>query len=126
MILLSPTSKTKVSQTKFRYPNLKIPIPDFRGRPFPVVVSQISETGIPKFQIPKMTSIDNLLKLSTELSQLGTELSQVAGKLAEAASLLQQEAANIAEEMSKQWGIDVSVNVGVRPGRHIVEVNKSA
>jgi F420-0:gamma-glutamyl ligase-like protein len=63
-----------------------------------------------------MTSIDNLLKLSTELSNLGTQLTEVGGKLAEAAASLQEEAANIAEEMSRQWGVDVSVNVGVRPG----------
>jgi F420-0:gamma-glutamyl ligase-like protein len=63
-----------------------------------------------------MTSIDNLLKLSTELSKLGSELTEVGGKLAQAAATLQQEAANIAEEMSRQWGVDVSVNVGVRPG----------
>jgi F420-0:gamma-glutamyl ligase-like protein len=62
-----------------------------------------------------MTSIDNLLKLSTELSKLGSELTEVGGKLAQAAATLQQEAANIAEEMSRQWGVDVSVNVGVRP-----------
>ena len=63
-----------------------------------------------------MTSIDTLLKLSTELSKLGAELTDVGGKLAHAAATLQQEAANIAEELSRQWGVDVSVNVGVRPG----------
>ncbi|KAH3950767.1 hypothetical protein HBH70_108820 [Parastagonospora nodorum] len=65
-----------------------------------------------------MTSIDTLLALSTELAKLGTELSEVGGKLTQAAATLQQEAANIAEEMSRQWGVDVSVNVGVRPGRY--------
>lgn len=65
-----------------------------------------------------MTSIDTLLSLSTELAKLGTELSEVGGKLTLAAATLQQEAANIAEEMSRQWGVDVSVNVGVRPGRY--------
>jgi hypothetical protein len=63
-----------------------------------------------------MTSIDTLLALSTELASLGTQLSEVGGKLNQAATTLQQEAANIAEEMSKQWAVDVSVNVGVRPG----------
>jgi F420-0:gamma-glutamyl ligase-like protein len=63
-----------------------------------------------------MTSIDTLLVLSTELAKLGTELSDVGGRLNAAATTLQQEAANIAEETSKQWGVDVSVNVGVRPG----------
>lgn len=63
-----------------------------------------------------MTSIDSLLKLSTELSKLGTELTEVGAKLAHAAATLETEAANIAEELSKQWGVDVSVNVGVRPG----------
>jgi hypothetical protein len=66
-----------------------------------------------------MTSIDNLLKLSTELSQLGNQLTEVGGKLTQAAATLQQEAANIAEELSKQWGVNVSVNVGVKPnGRY--------
>jgi hypothetical protein len=64
-----------------------------------------------------MSSIDSLLKLSTELSQLGSELTEIGSKLATAAATLQQEAANIAEEMSRQWGVDVSVNVGIRPGR---------
>jgi F420-0:gamma-glutamyl ligase-like protein len=64
-----------------------------------------------------MSSIDALLKLSTELSQLGSELAEMGGKLAAAAATLQHEAANIAEEMLRQWGVDVSVNVGVRPGR---------
>jgi F420-0:gamma-glutamyl ligase-like protein len=64
-----------------------------------------------------MSSIDTLLKLSTELSQLGSDLTEMGGKLAIAAATLQQEAANIAEEMSRQWGVDVSVNVGVRLGR---------
>lgn len=63
-----------------------------------------------------MTSIDTLLSLSTELAKLGNDLTEVGGKLAKAAATLQQEAANIAEELSKQWGVDVSVNVGVRPG----------
>jgi F420-0:gamma-glutamyl ligase-like protein len=63
-----------------------------------------------------MSSIDTLLALSTELAQLGAELTAVGGKLAQAAGTLQQEAANIAEEMTKRWGVDVSVNVGVRPG----------
>lgn len=72
-----------------------------------------------------MTSIDNLLKLSTELSKLGSDLGEVATKLAEAAATLQQEAANIAEELSKQWGVDVSVNVGVRPGGGRRDVNVS-
>jgi hypothetical protein len=72
-----------------------------------------------------MTSIDNLLKLSTELSNRGTELTELGAKLAQAAAALQEEAANIAEEMSKQWGVDVSVNVGVRPaGRSEVVVKK--
>jgi F420-0:gamma-glutamyl ligase-like protein len=66
-----------------------------------------------------MSSIDALLKLSTELSQLGSDLTEMGGKLATAAATLQQEAANIAEEMSRQWGVDVSVNVGVRPGRGV-------
>ena len=64
-----------------------------------------------------MSSIDSLLALSTELSQLGSELSEICAKLATAAATLQQGAANIAEEMSTQWGVDISVNVGVRPGR---------
>ncbi|KAF2826942.1 hypothetical protein CC86DRAFT_406178 [Ophiobolus disseminans] len=64
-----------------------------------------------------MTSIDNLLKLSTELSKLGSELTEVGGKLAQAAATLQQEAANIAEELSRQWGVDVSVNRGEGSGR---------
>jgi F420-0:gamma-glutamyl ligase-like protein len=63
-----------------------------------------------------MTSIDTLLALSTELAKLGSDLTEVGGKLTQAAATLQQEAANIAEEMSRQWGVDVSVNVGVRPG----------
>jgi hypothetical protein len=63
-----------------------------------------------------MSSIDTLLKLSTELSQLGSDLTSVGAKLTTAAATLQQEAANIAEEMSRQWGVGVSVNVGVRPG----------
>jgi hypothetical protein len=61
-----------------------------------------------------MSSIENLLKLSTELSKIGTELAEVGGRLATAAGALQQEAANLAETAS--WGVDVSVNVGVRPG----------
>lgn len=64
-----------------------------------------------------MTSIDTLLKLSTDLSKLGSDLTEVGGKLAEAAATLQQEAANIAEELSSRWGVDVQVNVGVRPGK---------
>jgi F420-0:gamma-glutamyl ligase-like protein len=72
-----------------------------------------------------MSSIDNLLKLSTELSKVGTELAEVGAKLATAAASLQQEAANLAEEMTRQWGVDVSVNVGVRPcGKTDVVVNK--
>jgi F420-0:gamma-glutamyl ligase-like protein len=69
-----------------------------------------------------MSSIDNLLKLSTDLSQLGSELTEIGGKLALAAETLQQEAANVAEEMSRQWGVDVSVNVGVRSGGRCSDV----
>lgn len=71
-----------------------------------------------------MTSVDNLLALSTELAALSNELATSAGKLAQAAGTLQQEAANIAEELSKQWGVDVSVNVSARPGGRHVEVKK--
>jgi F420-0:gamma-glutamyl ligase-like protein len=63
-----------------------------------------------------MSPIDNLLALSTELSKLGTDLTAVGAKLAAAAAKLQEESANIAEEMSRHWGVDVSVNVSTRPG----------
>ena len=70
-----------------------------------------------------MTSIDTLLALSTELSNFGAELTAMGGKLTRAAATLQQEAANIAEELSKRpWGVDVSVNVGVRPGMGAVRM----
>lgn len=63
-----------------------------------------------------MSSIDNLLALSTELSTTATHLSATAARLTAMATKLQEEAANLAEELSRQWGVDVSVNVGVRPG----------
>jgi hypothetical protein len=67
-----------------------------------------------------MTSIDTLLSLSTELAKLGNDITEIGSKLTQAAAALQQEAANVAEEMSRQWGVDVSVNVGIRPGMRCV------
>ncbi|KAH7413628.1 hypothetical protein DE146DRAFT_749832 [Phaeosphaeria sp. MPI-PUGE-AT-0046c] len=78
------------------------------------------EVGVIQEPVPAYTK-----DLSTELSKLGTDLAEVSAKLAEAAATLQQEAANIAEELSKQWGVDVSVKVGVRPGGGRRDVNVS-
>jgi hypothetical protein len=75
-----------------------------------------------------MSSIDNLLALSTELSTTAAHLSAAATRLTTMATKLQEEAANLAEELSRQWGVDVSVNVGMRPGgaygRDLVVVKK--
>jgi hypothetical protein len=98
----------------------KSSVADFRHLPHSNIISlgPRLHTHLTKLnESLQMSSIDTLLKLSTELSQLGSDLTEMGGKLAIAAATLQQEAANIAEEMSRQWGVDVSVNVGVRLGR---------
>jgi hypothetical protein len=72
------------------------------------------------------TSTDKLFELATQMLKLSNDLIEAGGKLAQAGAGLQQIAADIAEERSRLWGVDVSVNVGVRPGngQHNIVVKK--
>ncbi|KAF2023557.1 hypothetical protein EK21DRAFT_80598 [Setomelanomma holmii] len=71
------------------------------------------------------TSTDKLFEVATQMLQLSRDLTDVAGKLAQAGAAVQQISADIAEEQSKMWNVDVAVSVGVRPGgQHNVVVKK--